>query len=339
VKHARFQSITSRYSNLRIALVGDFCLDRYLEIDPTKKEISLETSLPVHNVVHVRAQPGGAGTILNNLSALGVSTIYPVGFCGDDGEGFELHQALAGTRGIPLDYFLQTPLRRTFTYCKPLLMQPGKGPVELNRLDSKNWTPTPAKLQNHLAQAVAELSSRVDAIILLSQVDVPETGVITTAVLKAIDIIARQRPGLLVLADSRTSLRGYPPVCLKMNRAEFLALTGARTDVNLADLKKVASTLAAKQGRMVFITLAENGILGAEPGGTVAHFPCLPVRGEIDIVGAGDAVTANLTCALASGANLDEALELANTAGSIVIHKLGTTGTANVEELKKLAVR
>ena len=94
MKGDRFDAITSRYPNLRIALVGDFCLDRYLEIDPARKEISIETGLPVHNVVRVRSQPGAAGTILNNLVALEIKTIYPIGFCGVDGEGFELQRAL-----------------------------------------------------------------------------------------------------------------------------------------------------------------------------------------------------------------------------------------------------
>src|SRR2546422_1255359 len=91
---ARFQAVTERYRELSIAVLGDFCLDRYLEIDPAKREVSLETGLPVHNVVNVRAQPGGAGTILNNLSALGVGAIFPIGFIGEDGEGLELWGAM-----------------------------------------------------------------------------------------------------------------------------------------------------------------------------------------------------------------------------------------------------
>ncbi len=57
-------------------------------------ETSLETGLPVFNVVRVRAQPGGAGTVVNNLAALGIGQIIPLGFAGDDGEGFELVRAL-----------------------------------------------------------------------------------------------------------------------------------------------------------------------------------------------------------------------------------------------------
>src|SRR5882724_11984506 len=132
----RFQTITKKYPRLRIAIVGDFCLDRYLEIDPGKREISIETGLPVHNVVRVRSQPGAAGTILNNLVALGVGRIFPVGFCGEDGEGYELLRALHSLPGVDATHFFQTGLRRTFTYCKPLIMEPGQSPRELNRLDS-----------------------------------------------------------------------------------------------------------------------------------------------------------------------------------------------------------
>src|SRR6188508_1679712 len=143
---ARFHEISGEYSRLRVAVVGDFCLDRYLEIDPARQEISIETGLPVHNVVHVRSQPGAAGTVLNNLVALGVGHIIPVGFCGEDGEGYELLRALQSLPGVDLTHFIQTPLRRTFTYCKPLVATPGEPPRELSRLDSKNWSQTPQSL-------------------------------------------------------------------------------------------------------------------------------------------------------------------------------------------------
>jgi bifunctional ADP-heptose synthase (sugar kinase/adenylyltransferase) len=65
--------------------------------------------------------------------------------------------------------------------------------------------------------------------------------------------------------------------------------------------------------------------------------PAHPVRGEIDIVGAGDSVTANLASSLAAGANHREAMELAMAAASIVIHQLGTTGTASISQLSDLA--
>jgi rfaE bifunctional protein kinase chain/domain len=332
----RFQIVTDKYPQLRITVVGDFCLDRYLEIDPALAETSIETCLPVHNVVNVRAQPGGAGTILNNLVALGIGRIEPVGFCGEDGEGYELRRALANKPGVRLDYFHQSDQRRTFTYCKPLLIEPGRSPKELNRLDSKNWTPTPALLQGRILDSVARASTDSDAMIVLDQVEIPETGVVTSKLLEAFPHISKELPQLIILADSRRGLRGFNGVSLKMNAAELSSLVGATGSLDPADVRRLALELARRQHHKVFVTLADRGIVGANPALEAEHVPALPVRGEIDIVGAGDAVTANLTAALAAGGSLREALEIANAAASIVIHQLGTTGTASIAQIREL---
>jgi rfaE bifunctional protein kinase chain/domain len=333
---ARFQQITRRYANLRLALVGDICLDRYLEIDPDKTERSLETGLAVHNVVRVRAQPGAAGTILNNLVALGLGAIHPVSFCGEDGEGWELRQALAGLPGVRLDHFLQTRERQTFTYCKPLIMERGQPPRELNRLDRKNWRPTPPGVQERLISFVHTLLDEIDGLILMDQVDQPETGVVTQRLLEAIGRAAQAKPDLFIIADSRRSLKGFPPVCFKMNALELAALVGTTPPLAREEIQQQAAQLARRQGRAVFVTLAERGILGASADGAVEHLPALPLRGPIDIVGAGDAVTANLAAALAAGATVREAIEIANAAASIVVHQLGTTGTASVKQIASL---
>ncbi len=135
--------------------------------------------------------------------------------------------------GVQMDSFLATPQRRTFTYCKPLVMEPGKPPRELNRLDSKNWTPTPADVENHLIDALRQHAEHVDAVILLDQVDAAETGVLTRRVLAAVGEIAARRAELRVLADSRRGLRGYPKVCLKMNRRELGVLLGDSAPASL----------------------------------------------------------------------------------------------------------
>lgn len=332
----RFQQITSEYAKLRVAVVGDFCLDRYLEIDPSREETSIETGLPVHNVVNVRAQPGGAGTVLNNLSALGVGEIYPVGFCGDDGEGLELSRALFARPGVKPDYFFKTDQRRTFTYCKPLIVTPGSPPVELSRLDTKNWTPTPSDLEGDIINAIEKLHERVDAFILLDQTPIAETGVITRHVLAKIHRIQARLPQLLIIADSRHRLKNFPRCSFKVNRAEFCQLMEIPDTVSIDELRSRAEILAKSEARKVFVTLAGDGILGAFADGQSSHLPALPLRGSIDIVGAGDAVTANLATALAADASLKESLEIANAAASVVIHQLGTTGTANIAAIQSL---
>lgn len=332
----RLSEIASRYSKLRIAVVGDLCLDRYLEIDPARAEVSIETGLPVYNVARVRSQPGAAGTILNNLVALGVGQIFPVGFCGEDGEGYELLRALRSLPGVDTAHFFQTPARRTFTYCKPLIMEPGQPPRELNRLDSKNWTPTPEEVSERIATSLEKLRSAVDAVILMDQVDVEETGVVTQSVLARVEALEKKASPIPVLADSRRGLRGYSSVIFKMNAAELSALTGMPVQSSLDEIRSASVKLSQQNQRAVFVTLAERGLVGAQPDGRSEHVPALPLRGTIDVVGAGDSVTANLAAALAAGSGLREALSVAALASSIVIHQLGTSGSASVAQMKTL---
>src|SRR3954468_13008614 len=88
------ERILSTIPNRTVGVLGDLFLDRYLDIDPALDEPSVETGLTAYQVVKVRSYPGAAGTVINNLAALGVGRIYPIACIGDDGEGYELRQAL-----------------------------------------------------------------------------------------------------------------------------------------------------------------------------------------------------------------------------------------------------
>jgi bifunctional ADP-heptose synthase (sugar kinase/adenylyltransferase) len=207
---------------------------------------------------------------------------------------------------------------------------------KLTRLDIKNWTPTPVAVRKRIGSAIRALASKVDAMIVLDQVDLPETGVVTRQVLATLKSVSSARPGLPILADSRQRLRGFPPLNLKMNAVELARFIKARRVQGVTRIQELAVALARRNRRAVFVTLAERGIVGALPSGEVAHVPALPLRGQIDIVGAGDSVAANLTAAVAAGATLREALEIASVGASVVIHQLGTTGTASVRQIGQL---
>ncbi|MBI1831693.1 MAG: carbohydrate kinase, partial [Planctomycetes bacterium] len=65
-----------------IGVLGDLFLDRYLDIDPAIGEPSIETGLDAYQVVRVRSAPGAAGTVINNLAALGAGRIVPISMIG-----------------------------------------------------------------------------------------------------------------------------------------------------------------------------------------------------------------------------------------------------------------
>jgi len=334
MKPERYDEIKEKYAQLNLAVVGDFCLDRYLEINPNLKEKSIETGLPVNNVSNIRAQPGGAGTVAANLGKLGVGNIEAIGFCGDDGEGFELKRALKNISGINLSNFFCFEHRNTFTYCKPLVIT-GNKHRELSRLDTKNWTPTPCNLSHRLAHAVKSLHRNIDAVIVLEQTDKPETGVVTEAVRHELKALSIERENIPIIVDSRDSLQKYPPLIYKMNETELKSFANKDKDMDIKTIQVVISELAVQHGKPIFVTLGKRGIVSTDGYGKTIHIPAFQASESIDIVGAGDSVTANLAASLAAGATIYEASLIAMAAANYAIHQLGTTGSATPDDIRK----
>src|SRR6185503_11197470 len=145
------ERILSTIPQRTIGVLGDLFLDRYLDIDPARDEPSVETGKTAYQVVRVRSYPGAAGTVINNLAALGVGRIYPIAFIGDDGEGYELRQALKLLPAVEQGGITISPNRRTPTYTKPML-----GQEELNRLDIKNRERTSEALEAAIIELLDE---------------------------------------------------------------------------------------------------------------------------------------------------------------------------------------
>ena len=110
---ARLQEILAGFGRLHITVVGDLFLDRWWEVDRSLDEPSVETGLTAYQVTGRRQSAGAAGTVLNNLAALGVGDVQAVSMVGDDGEGFELLRLLEkagiGTAGVAI--FLPPPIQ------------------------------------------------------------------------------------------------------------------------------------------------------------------------------------------------------------------------------------
>src|SRR5262245_49969837 len=112
----RIEFILQRIPRLTIGVLGDLFLDRYLDIDSGLTEKSIETGLDAYQVTRVRSTPGAAGTVINNLVALGVKQVVAISVIGDDGEGYELRQALDRLQVVDRTHVVVSPNRRTPTY-------------------------------------------------------------------------------------------------------------------------------------------------------------------------------------------------------------------------------
>lgn len=300
----------------RVGVIGDLFLDRYLDINGDLTEPSIETGLDAYQVTRVRSIPGALGTVINNLVALGVGTIQPVTVIGDDGEGYELGEALALMPAVQADTLLVSSSLRTPTYTKPMLHVAGQPPRELNRLDIKNRQPMSPVLVAELMRLFEAHWHNVDVWLVLDQVSEADCGVLSTPLRQKLAELARRDPTKFVLADSRERIHEFESVCVKPNEREGAAYPGG------------VAQFAHALGRHVFLTRGEHGIDLYAPDGQATAIPAYPVTGPIDIVGAGDSTSAGIACAVAAGATLAEAAAFGNLVASITIQQLGTTGTA-----------
>jgi bifunctional ADP-heptose synthase (sugar kinase/adenylyltransferase) len=325
----RLEEILTRLPGLRIGVFGDLFLDRYLDIDAGLTEPSIETGLDAYQVVGVRSYPGAAGTVLNNLAALGVGSMAPVTVIGDDGEGCELWQALEKLRGVDLRRVvrLRSEAFRTPTYTKPMLKTAGAPARELNRLDIKNHKPL-GEMDSLMLPALETAWEQMDALIVIDQISEADCGVVTRGAQELLAQLCQRTPTKFVLADSRERIGAFRQVALKPNDAECHRELPAEQSAEDGALQ-----LARRCGRPVFRTLGGRGILVADPPRT--HLvPAYPATGPIDIVGAGDSTSAAITCAMAAGASLVEAAALGNLVASITIQQIGVTGTATPDQVR-----
>jgi rfaE bifunctional protein kinase chain/domain len=326
----RLDELLHGVGSLQVAVVGDFFLDSYYDCDPRLDEPSLETGRPARQVVRTRRQAGAAGTVAANLVALGAH-VDAVGFCGDDGEGYELRRAMEAL-GCGLDAFHTIPERFTPTYAKPCAVVPeGRAwrvSEEFERLDTKNRRPTPKAWQQRLAADVERGCSGWDAVVVVDQVSEAGCGVVTPSMRRALAGCAAADDAPLFLIDSRERIGLFSTLPIKPNHLEAAAALDEPPAGGPTPALDQARRLAGRRRRPVFLTLGAQGMVVCVDG-KAAHVPGFPVTDRpIDPVGAGDSTTAALVSALCAGATPVEAATLANLVGSVTVQQIGTTGTA-----------
>lgn len=330
--------ILNHFGDQRILVIGDFYLDAYWYIDKTRSTLSLETPWHTNPVVEQRYSPGAAGTVTNNLKALGVGTVYTLGVIGEDGFGGTLLACLQ-ERGCRTDFMVSAPNWSTPTYLKPIHRGYEDVRIEGPRFDIENQAPMDESVETAVLDALQTCIPLVDGIIIGDQMPHENLGVITTRVRKKLCDLAVACPEKIFLADSRARIGTYRNVIIKPNRFEAQRALVPDWDgktVGIESAKRCAVSLAEQTQNTVFVTLGEQGILVYHDH-QLTHIPGIPIPDKIDPVGAGDSVSAGIVptlCSLGSDAAVEAAF-LGNLVASVTVTKIGTTGTATPEEVRK----
>ncbi len=330
----RLDALLDRLPAVRVLVVGDFFLDKYLIIDRQLAEVSLETGLEAHQVVEVRTSPGAAGTVASNLRALDVGVVA-LSIIGDDGQAYELRQGLVA-RGVDIEPLLHWPDRFTPTYTKPMLREADGQEHELQRLDIKNRTPLPEAVEQSLIARLREIVPHVHGVVISDQVQEHNCGIITDRVRDEIATLACTHPQQVFIADSRERIGLFREVIVKPNLREASQAVGVMQEgpSGLSSAEACAVELNRRTHRPAFVTLGAEGILVCT-GEACRHVPAVPVAGPIDVVGAGDSVMAGIVAALCAGASPEEAALVGNMVASITIEQIGTTGTASRHQVRE----
>ena len=325
-------TILEGFERVKVLVVGDFFLDKYMVIERAWSEVSLETGLEAYQVVEVRCSPGAAGTVTSNLRALDVE-VTALGVIGNDGEGYELKCGLV-QRGVDIEPLIEGDDLFTPTYTKPLMRERDGREHEINRLDIKNRTPLPSTVEEQIVERLRSYVPQMEGVIVADQVQERNCGLITDRVREEIARLAQQHSHIIFAADSRTRIGLFREVLIKPNEREAtLALHPDHAgEIDLAMAWESGRELFRRNRKPVFVTVGEMGILLFTEGGE-ERVPAAPVTGEIDIVGAGDSVMAGIVASLCSGANPREAALVGNLVASITIQQIGTTGTASRQQV------
>lgn len=311
------EEILAQIPRLRALVVGDVCLDRWCRYDPAQSEPSRETGIPRIGVVSTEVTPGAAGTIANNLAALGCGHVAVLGAAGDDGFGWELDAALRARRIDPR-WLLRSPALATFTYTK--LINAQTGAEDLPRVDFINTQPLAADLDEKLTATLREIAAQFDVTLVSDQAETGG-GVVTAHMRDALASLDN-----LVWVDSRKRCELFRNVILKPNREE--ADAASRRIRGCVDYKALREHTCSK------LLVVTHGPQGAQviDGSGETWVPATANEHPVDIFGAGDSFSAGAALALKITGSPVEAARFGNRVAAVTIMKEGT-GTASPEEL------
>ncbi|MCE5181899.1 MAG: D-glycero-beta-D-manno-heptose-7-phosphate kinase [Betaproteobacteria bacterium] len=300
------------FENARVLVVGDIMLDRYWFGEVSR--ISPEAPVPVVHVGRTEERPGGAANVARNAAALGAK-VSLLSVAGSDEAGDSLARLLHNEN-------VNVVLHRDEGLDTTIKLRVIGRQQQLLRIDFET-SPSHEVLLSKLADFEKMLAD-ADVVILS---DYGKGGL--THIRQMIALANAMKKPVLVDPKGDDYERYSGATLLTPNRSEFREVAGSWKGEE--ELTRKAQQLRHELNlQALLVTRSEEGMtLFRESGTTHEH---ALAREVYDVSGAGDTVIATLGVMLAAGADLPEAVHIANLAAGIVVGKLGTA-VANREEL------
>jgi rfaE bifunctional protein kinase chain/domain len=343
----RLKKLLPRFRKVRVAVLGDLMLDRYLW--GSAHRLSPEVPVPIVDFESQSDFPGGAGNVAANLADLGAH-VRAFGVLGGKRPGKRLVDDEAGAAvracfrqlGIADEGVLPDPDRVTTVKTRIIA-----GHQQVVRIDRECREPLSAGLEEELFRLLLTALKSIDALVVSDY----DKGLITEVFTERVLHACHQFKVPVFVKPKFSRFSPYPGaravVCNTKEAAFYLARS--LTDEN--SVQEAGRDLLGRFGcAAVVITRGEKGMSIFEEGSPRhLHIPATSSqvtyarvgqrgvergaagRQVFDVTGAGDTVLSVLSLAMAAGASVPDAAFLANTAAGEVVAKLGTASVSPAE--------
>jgi rfaE bifunctional protein kinase chain/domain len=307
----RAQQLISNFKNLKIAVVGDIILDKYLwgEVE----RISPEAPVPIVDVKRETVSLGGASNVANNIVSLEAKA-YMIGVIGNDENGKAIEKLMQEKGIIPL--LVKDKSRPTIEKTRVIAVS-----QQLLRIDRENRNPLNETVERRIIDQIKEIKDEVDVFIVSDY----GKGVVNKNIMEYIKSLRKP-----VFVDPKPSnFYLYKDITIMTpNRKEAYESIKAKKNTPVEEVgKTIMKQLNLKQ---LLITLGADGMALFEEE-KVIKIPA-KARKVFDVTGAGDTVISVLALAKLSGGTWEESATIANYAAGYVVGEIGTA-TVNQETL------
>lgn len=302
----------------KVLVVGDVILDEWLS--GNAERLCREAPAPVVTVEHRVVAPGGAANTAVNLAALGADVAL-VSAVGADDSGAELLAALEKS-GVDTKLVVVAEGRRTTAKRRVVA-----GEQVLVRLDDGDRDQAPLPGLADLRAAAADAA----AVVVCDY----GTGLLSDAVVAGLREFRDELPLLVVDAHEPARWAGLEPDLVTPNAQEAARVLGTSLPDSPAEfLDEHRAELFERTGaRAVVVTLDRAGAVLLD-GDRPVHRTWARPAPEQQASGAGDTFCAALALARCAGLPAVVAVELAQAAADVVVHR-PSTAVCSVADLSE----
>ena len=317
----RATRLVSAFSGAHILVIGDAMLDTFIVGRVTR--ISPEAPVPVVAFDHQTHRIGGAANVAHNITALGGHATL-ISVMGQDDNSKTL---VRGCREAGIEAAcIATDSDRVTTTKVRIVTERNQ---QVARIDYESDAAIAGDAERGIIESIQHGGGDASAIVVSDYLK----GCITRRVMDAaLEAAKRRRVPLLV--DPKIPHIDYyaGATIVTPNHHEAEIATHAR--IHSADEARAATRAFRDRARCdaVLMTRGDQGmwLLGQDVEGHLTA----SAREVADVTGAGDTVIATMALAMAAGATIVEAAQLANEAAGIAVGKFGAATVTPTELLR-----